>query len=147
MQSAVTCLRGRHRSSVLRALVKLADPALSVPSCAHNVQAGRSLSFDQRFAPNLTEEDVKFRLVSGDSAKPIRHILSGRHHSSSAEFSGGSFKVSASPSEDRQNDEAADVVDDKVMLLEASLSFVVSSLCSWLVGSAVCSIFAEVKRD
>ena len=131
MQSAVTCLRNRHRSSaVLQALVKLADPALSVPSCAHQVQEGRSLSVDQGFAPNLTKEDSKLRLVTGTTAKPICYTRSDKHYSSSAEFTGGSFKVSATPTEDRQDDEAADDVDDKVMLLEASLNFVVSSLCS-----------------
>ena len=131
MQSAVTSLRGRHRSStVLKALVRLADPALSVSSCAHNVQAGQSLSFDQRFPPNLTEEDVRLRFGYGHSAKPMCHIPSDRNYSSSAEFSGGSFTVSTTPSENRQDKEAADDVDDKIMLLEASLSFVVSSLCA-----------------
>lgn len=146
MQSAVTSLRVRHRSStVLKGLVKLADPALLVPSCAHNVQAGRSLTFDQRFPPNSTEEDVRIRFVYGDSAKPICHIPSSKSYSSSAEFSGGSFNVSATPSDSRQDKEAADDVDDRIMLLEASLSFVVSSLCSWLASSAVCCVVAEVK--
>ena len=132
MHSVVTCLRGQHQSTVLKALVKLADPALTIPSCAHNIQAGRSVCFGLRFAPNLNREDVGLRLVPGDPARPICHVPSGKHYSSSAEFSGGSFKVSATPGEDRQDDEAADDVDDKVLLLEASLSFVVRSLCSWL---------------
>lgn len=145
MQSVVSCLRSRHRSSaVLTALVRLADPAVSVTAHAHSEQAGRSLCFDQRLAPNSRKGDLRSRLVSGDSAKLICHVTSGSHFSSSAEFSAGSFKATATPGEDRQEEEAADDIDDKAMLLEASLSFVVSSLCSWLVGNVVCSTLVEL---
>ena len=144
MQPVVTCLRSRHRSSaVLKALVRLADPAVSVTAQAHSEQAGQSLCFDQRPAPSSIKGDLRSRRVSGDSAQLICHVPSGRLFSSSAEFSAGSFKVSDTPGEDKQDKEAADAIDDKEMLLEASLSFVVSSLCCWVVGNVVCSVRAS----
>lgn len=130
MQSAVNCLRTRHRSStVLTALVRLTDPAAPGGSCAHSDQVGWSLCLDQRIAQDLAKENLRLRLVSHNSARHTCDLARGKQFSSSAEFSGGSFNVSSSASlgEDRQDDRADDDIDDKVMLLEASLNFVVSS--------------------
>lgn len=132
MQSAVTGLRNRHRSSsILVALVRITGSAAPLTSGARPDQSGRGYAQRPR---ELTEQNPRSRSVLLTAASATSAGPAGRHYSSSAEFSGGAFNVSrsASQSEHQQTDHADDDIDDKVLLLEASLKFVVSFSSSWL---------------
>lgn len=97
--------------------MRLTDSART-KSCAVIDQSGGA-------APELTET-TSFRLVPRIPVSAARREHFSRRYSSSAEFSGGSFNVSssASQSEHQQHDPADDAIDDRILLLEASLNFV-----------------------
>lgn len=137
MQPAITGLRSRHQSkAVLATFLRLTDSART-KSCAVIDQSGGA-------APELTET-TSFRLVPRIPVSAARREHFSRRYSSSAEFSGGSFNVSssASQSEHQQHDPADDAIDDRILLLEASLNFVVS----FPIGAgALCKIVAAVLQ-
>ena len=126
MQSAVTGLRSRHRSSsVLFALVRFTESAVPLNFCAHTDQSGQGYA---KRTPEVTESTPTLLTVLPNCASTIRPGPTTKHYSSSAEFSGGSFTVSssASQSEQQHNEHSEEDIDDKILLLEASLKFVVS---------------------
>ncbi|KAL3132588.1 hypothetical protein ABBQ32_009122 [Trebouxia sp. C0010 RCD-2024] len=119
MQPAISGLRSRSQSkAVLATFLRLTDSART-KSCVVIDQSGGFAT------PELTET-TRFGLVPRISVSAVRQEYSSRRYGSSAEFSGGSFNVSssASESEHQQRDPADDAVNDRVLLLEASLNFV-----------------------
>lgn len=136
MQPAISGLRSRSQSkAVLATFLRLTDSART-KSCVVIDQSGGFAT------PELTET-TRFGLVPRISVSAVRQEYSSRRYGSSAEFSGGSFNVSssASESEHQQRDPADDAVNDRVLLLEASLNFVVSYPIS---AGAICKVVAEL---
>lgn len=127
MQSAAIRLQLRQRAaSLLAACERLINCTASIPCCTSSGRVGQSL-FDQQPVSGSTQATVSDRSAFHRASGKGRLVPLYKAFTSSAEFSGGKFKVSspASQEDDRHSGAAEVDIDDRVILLEASLGFVV----------------------
>ena len=127
MQSAAIRLQSRQRApSVLAVCERLFNCTVSTSAGTSSGRVGQSL-FDQQPVSGFIEKAFKYCPAPHQTSAKDCFAIPRKAFTSSAEFSGGRFKVSspASKQDDRHNGASEDDIDDRVILLEASLKFVV----------------------
>ena len=148
MRSAASRLRSRQSaSSLLCCCLRSTDASVSAVSCADTARLGQCVH-DQPLALACTS-------VASTAYTSAQHAIGScpktqfsHSFTSSAEFSGGRFKVSGSASHSDQGpDKAAEEdTDERLMLLEASLAYVVSESSRPAHCTSICCKLSYCSR-
>ncbi len=127
MQSVATHLRQQRRSIFkLAQLARVVDSSGPADSSS-TVNPDRDSSdqwrrYSQPYHSGAVSSHVYTRLVDiRNSPQPVL----AQTFATTAEFSGGSFNVTSSSPESRENQQTKEDIDDKELLLESALQFVV----------------------
>lgn len=126
MQSGSTCLR--HCKRPLSKLFELGRNSGGFPTAASDAKLNPSCSDQRKCSFQTSCNSTACDPVRPAVAAPQRHpqTLFARTLASTAEFSGGTFSVSSSTSEGEDSNQGHPEIDDKELLLESALQFVVS---------------------